>query len=288
MSRYAFLRTRRWVGLALLAVVVAVTCVLLGLWQWDRHSERAAANHLVNTNYAQPVVPLAEVADDRVTADAVWRQVATSGRYVGDQQVVRNRPVDGVRAARVLAVLATEDDRLVVVDRGWLPLGEDELTPPAYPDGEVQLVGRVREAEPADSRVPPAGQVYRIAPQEVVQAALDDETGADLDPVLDGYLLAVSEDPAPTTQLEAFPRPETSPGAHLSYAFQWWVFALGALIGYVILARREAAELALDDPGRPPAPADPPSKASRKTPRRQRRSDADEEDALIDAQLQES
>ncbi len=302
MSRYAFLRTRRWVGLAVLAVVVAVTCVLLGLWQWDRHSERAAANHLIDTNYSQPVAPLTEVAGDAVTADVAWRQVATSGRYVGEQQVVRNRPVGGVRAARVLAVLATDGDRLVVVDRGWLPLGEGELTPPDYPDGEVQLVGRVREAEPADSRVPPAGQVYRIAPEQVVQAALDGEAGPEPGTVLDGYLLAVDEEPAPATPLEAFPRPETSPGSHLSYAFQWWVFALGALVGYVILARREAAEVAPADPGRSSAPADPPApgaartatqetsrkgsqKASKKASRKQRRTDADEEDALIDAQL---
>lgn len=281
MTRYAFLRTRRWVGLAILAVAVSVTCVLLGIWQWDRHSERAAANHVVDTNYAQPVVALEEIADDGVPADAAWRQVATSGRYVGEQLVVRNRPVDGVRAARVLAVLDTADDRLVVVDRGWLPLGEGEFTPPPYPGGEIELVGRVRQAEPGDSRTPPPGQVYRIAPQEVVQAAVDTDTLPDAGSaaVLDGYLLAVNENPAPATELHALPRPETSPGSHLSYAFQWWVFALGALVGYVILARREATEQLVPE-GPPPVPEPP-------TSSRRRRNDAEEEDALIDAQLRD-
>ena len=30
MSRWAFLRTRRWLGMAAIAVVVAAACVLLG------------------------------------------------------------------------------------------------------------------------------------------------------------------------------------------------------------------------------------------------------------------
>ena len=267
MSRWAFLRTRRWLGVAAVAVVVAAACVLLGRWQWDRHEARAAANDLVTTNYDLPAVPLAEVADGAVAADDVWRSVTLEGSYVGDQVTVRNRPVDGSAAARVLALLRTDDGGLVVVDRGWLPLGEGDPVPPAYPAGEVDLVGRVRQAESTDARTAPAGQVYRIHPATVAAAA-----GVADGDLLDGYVLATTEDGAAPAGLRAFPRPQTTPGSHLSYAFQWWVFAVGALVGFVVLARREAAEAA-------PA-AGPP-----RTPRR--RTDADEEDALIDAQLRE-
>lgn len=273
MSRWGFLRTRRWVGVAAIAVVVAVVCVLLGIWQWNRHEDRAAANDLVNTNYDLPPAPLADVADGAVPADAVWRSVELEGSYVGEQVTVRNRPVDGNAAARVLAVLRTEDDdgaRLVVVDRGWLPLGDDAPVPPAYPDGEVTVVGRVREAEAPDARTAPAGQVYRIEPETVAAA-----TGADGGDLLDGYVLATTEDGAAPAGLEPFPRPETTPGSHLSYAFQWWVFAAGALVGFVVLARREAAEGAVPKDA-PRAPRPP-----------RRRTDADEEDALIAAQLKE-
>src|SRR5690625_4421712 len=37
----------------------------------------------------------------------------------------------------------------------------------------------------------------------------------------------------------AFTAIEEHQGPHLSYAFQWWVFAAGALVGLVVLARRE-------------------------------------------------
>ncbi|HLV05804.1 SURF1 family protein [uncultured Georgenia sp.] len=273
MSRYRFLRSGRWVGLAVIAVVVAVTCVLLGLWQWNRHADRAAANDLVDANYDAAPAPLAAVVDDAVPADRVWRSVVVSGRYTGEQVLVRNRPVAGTAAARVLAVLETEDDgRLVVVDRGWLSLEDGDPVPPDYPDGAVEVVGRLRQAEAPDERTAPAGQVYAIDPAAVAAAAGVD--GVEAAELLAGYLLATTENAAPVEGLTAFPRPETTPGSHLSYAFQWWVFACGALVGYVVLARREARELS----GYP---------AERPRLRPRRRSDAEEEDALIDAQLRD-
>ncbi|WP_413450280.1 SURF1 family protein [Georgenia phoenicis] len=274
MSRYRFLLSRRWVGLAAVMLVIAVACVFLGAWQWSRHEERSAANALVNGNYDSAPQRIEEVVEDSVPADLVWRSVVLEGRYTGEQVVVRNRPVDGSAAARVLALLEVEDDdggRYVVVDRGWVPLGEGDPELPAYPSGEVTLQGRLRQAEGTDERTAPEGQVYRIEPETVAEAA-----GVEGGELFDGYLLATAEDGERVAGLSPFPRPDTSPGSHLSYAFQWWVFSLGAIVGYVVLARREAKDLA-GVPERPAAPE--------RAPRR--RSDADEEDALIDAQLQD-
>ncbi|WP_152189877.1 SURF1 family cytochrome oxidase biogenesis protein [Georgenia satyanarayanai] len=272
MSRYRFLLSRRWVGLAAAFLVIAVACVFLGAWQWSRHEDRSAANALVNGNYDSAPQPVAELVEDTVPADLVWRSVVLEGRYTGEQVVVRNRPVDGSPAARVLAVLEVDDGggRLVVVDRGWVPLGEGDPALPDYPAGEVTVEGRLRAAEAPDSRTPPAGQVYRIEPGAV--AAASGVAGGEL---LDGYVMVTSEDGSPANRLAPFPRPDTSPGNHLSYAFQWWVFALGAIVGFVVLARREAAETA----------GVPERAGSERSVRR--RTDADEEDALIDAQLQD-
>src|SRR5690606_11098845 len=131
---------------------------------------------------------------------------------------------------------------------------------------------RLRQAEAPDERTAPAGQVYAIDPAAVAAAAGVD--GVEAAELLAGYLLATTENAAPVEGLTAFPRPETTPGSHLSYAFQWWVFACGALVGYVVLARREARELS----GYP---------AERPRLRPRRRSDAEEEAALIDAQLRD-
>jgi cytochrome oxidase assembly protein ShyY1 len=40
------------------------------------------------------------------------------------------------------------------------------------------------------------------------------------------------------------PRPELDEGPHLSYAVQWFTFGTIALVGFVVLARREARDVA--------------------------------------------
>ena len=91
-------------------------------------------------------------------------------------------------------------------------------------------------------------------------AAADVVTGA--------YGDLAAEDPAPATSPLREPRPALDEGPHLSYALQWVVFAIGALVGFVVLARRtaqdDADDLARADAyaasragdGRPAGPAD--------------------------------
>ena len=99
-------------------------------------------------------------------------------------------------------------------------------------------------------------------------------------PALRGY----GQDTSPAEPLRGYPDPERTLGSHLSYAFQWWFFALAAPVGVAILARREATEDALLsrlDPDDRPAPA----RARTERPARRRGQAEEEEDALIDAQL---
>ncbi len=60
--------------------------------------------------------------------------------------------------------------------------------------------------------------------------------------VYGGYADLVREQPAPRRAPAAIEAPRTSEGPHLAYAFQWFLFACLALGGYVVLARREAAD----------------------------------------------
>lgn len=96
-------------------------------------------------------------------------------------------------------------------------------------------------------------------------------TGDDL--VTAAYGQLVSEDPS-ADALGGFPSPTDDPGPHLSYAIQWILFAVMGFgfIGYVI--RTEIVK-AKEDAGERPV---------RVKKRRDR--DADDEDALLDAQLE--
>ncbi len=314
---------RRAAVLVLVAVALAVTCTFLGRWQWHRHVARDARIAVVQANWAAAPVPLASLAtvDDEPAAADEWRSVTVAGEYLPDATVLlRNRPVEGVPAYHVLVpflVPATDPDEpaepgelvepgvprgaMLVVDRGWIRVGDDGSTAPQVPvppAGTVDLVVRLRLPEPTSDRSAPAGQVQAVDIGQVLAAGYLAPVGHPAsDPsAYRWYAGLVSESPAPATPLGALSAPSTDPGSHLSYAFQWWAFALGGLAAFTWMARRELLEDAATRAGSPsPATTGPPPSATTSPPvgtrpprpRRRRGRDEEAEDALIDAQVRE-
>ncbi len=277
---YRFLLSGRWLGLLALAVVVAVACVVLGSWQWNRREERVARNAEVVANYDRDPVPLAEAVPDPASFPdgGTWTPVAVRGEYLADETIlVRNRNRDGVPGYRVLVPLRTEADEVLLVDRGFVVTGETGERPddvPAPPGGTVEVVTRLRQPEPATDRPAPPGQTLRITPATLLPEVVDDP-GTVL--VTGAYGDLASESPAPSTAPLREPRPALDEGPHLSYALQWVVFALGALVGFVLLARRTAEDDAADAAAARGTPRPPPPS------RRRRPTTEEEEDALLDA-----
>jgi len=273
---------KRAAGLVLLAVVLAVTCGLLGRWQWIRHTDRDAVISGIEANYDARPVPLARLLPEpgAVLPDAdVWRPVTAVGHYDTEHTaLLRNRPVDGENGYQLLVPFVLEDDgsgaaagAVIIVDRGWVPLGPNDRPSvvPAPPSGRVEVVVRLRADEPASPRGAPVGQVQAISTAQVLAAGgIDPATVR----TYGAYGALGSEQPAAPAGVNPLVKPSLDPGSHLSYAFQWWTFALGALIGFSRLGWLELHE---GDPG---APVDA-------TRRRRSPSAEDEEDALIDSQL---
>lgn len=292
--------TRQWVILAVAAVVLAALCLVAGRWQWNRAESRNAEIDLVNANWSAPVVPVDEILGGPgavVPDDDVWQRVELEGEYVTDATVLlRNRPVGGRGGYHVLVPFETRlpgQDIVIVIDRGFVPLGTDGSRPdtvPAPPSGTVTVVASLRADEPASGRDAPPGQVQAISTAQVLAAGPDGAAWAE-GRTVGAYGALRTEEPAPEITLAALPKPDTDPGSHLSYAFQWCIFAIGAIGGYILLWRRERGALrgetvsagdlllASDDL------ADADGVRARRPARGRRPTAEDEEDALIEAQL---
>lgn len=244
---------RRAAVLVLVALAVATTCTLLGRWQWHKHVARDAVLATQNANWAAPPVPLTSLVAAPATAPVAadeWRSVRLTGHYLAASAVLlRNRPVNGQPAYQVLVPFQADGGDVLVVDRGWVPVGNDAQRGgdvPAPPAGTIDLVARLRLPEPDSTRSAPPGQVQNFAPTQVL-AAGHVPTGT---PAYRWYASVVSEQTGPATPLDVLETPSTDPGPYLSYAIQWWVFALGALAAFGWMARREIVD---DLTGRAPA-----------------------------------
>lgn len=288
----------RWTGYALVAVLFAIACAFLSNWQFSRNAERSQELRVVEQNYDATPVPLAEVVPvgSVLDPDDEWLPVELVGTYLADQQLlVRNRPHGGTAAFEVLVPFLTDEGRVVLINRGWVPPGADQAEPdavPAPPAGTVTVQARLRpeEAAPRSGRSAPDGQVPTIN-IGLVAERLPAETADALQPSL--YALMAQEDPAASPTPSALEVPSEDPGPHLSYAIQWILFAIMGFvfIGYIIRTERrhrredredDDAEAASQGSGAPStAPETPPGKARRSG--RRRDPDASEEDALLDA-----
>lgn len=242
---YRFVRSPRWLGFALLCVLVSLACVRLGFWQLSRYESRSASNAHVDRNASAAPVPVDRVLEvgGTVTSSEEWRRVKATGTYdVQHQLVVRQRPLNGQNGFQVLTPLRTQAGPVLVVDRGWVPSGATARTAPdvpAPPSGTVTVVGLVRASEDGalrSSDLPP-GQVRNITVPQIGQLLGQ--------PVYDGYLQLSSEQPAPAQSLTALPLEDDAPSLlNLAYTVQWWIFAGIALAGYGIFVRREARDRA--------------------------------------------
>jgi cytochrome oxidase assembly protein ShyY1 len=279
MQRWRFALEKRWFGYLAVAIVFAIACYFLSQWQFARRDETLAEVAKVDQNYDADPRPLASVLTDKEYFDETqeWTPVEMTGTYlVEDQLLVRSRPYGGRPGFEVLTPLRLDDGSIFIVDRGWVPTGEEQDSPdfvPDAPDGIVTVTARLKPGEPnLPGRSAPAGQVSTINLPTVAELVGGSVyTGA--------YGLLATEDPAPAdARPAAAVKPDRDEGPHLSYAFQWLIFALFGFFGLGYALRTEYRLLNADDPDEIARAEERERKA-----RRRPRSDDEIEDSILDA-----
>ena len=231
------LREPRWAAGLVLACAVAAVCVLLGQWQWDRRADRMERAAPLARNYDAAPRPLAEVLPGAAALPraAEWTPVSVSGEYdAAHLLLARNRPLDKAYGYEVLVPLRTADGRALLVDRGWIPAGQDGRAPdsvPAPPAGQVRVTVRLRPWEAARATTAPPGQVQSVSREAVGQAVPYPLAGA--------YGVLAAEEPPAARAPVPLPRPQRDEGPHLGYTVQWYGFAVTALVVWVVAGRRE-------------------------------------------------
>ncbi|GGQ24587.1 SURF1 family cytochrome oxidase biogenesis protein [Streptomyces roseolilacinus] len=241
---YRFLLSRQWVILTLIALVLIPVMVELGFWQFHRHERRVSQNALIADNLRAEPVPVTELTSPGHTVPRAdyWRRATATGTFdTAHEVVVRRRTnADDRVGMHVLTPLVLDGGRVVLVNRGWVPAGPDQKAypdvPPA-PKGRVTVVGRLM----ADQTTGSSGikDLRGLPPRQVMLINSGQQAERLGRPVLGGYLELTEPAPAGGSP-EPIPDPDhESIGAHMAYAVQWWLFAAGVPVGWVVLVRRE-------------------------------------------------
>lgn len=132
-------------AVALLAAFVGF--IALGVWQWQRMGWKDALIARVEARvHADPVPPPPRSRWAAITARSdEYRRVRLSGRFLPVPET-RTQAVTALGAGWwLLAPFRTDDDEIVLVNRGFVPTDGEAAPPPA---GAVEIEGLLRIAEP--------------------------------------------------------------------------------------------------------------------------------------------
>jgi len=224
-----------------LFVAVLLAMLSLGRWQLQRADEKIALAHSAEVARAQAPVALDSI-DDMEMAVRAHRRVAVSGRWDGTQQVLwDNRAHAGQAGFEVLAPLVLDNRRLILVNRGWVPLGagrQHELLPnvelPEKVDqGRVSVTGLLSFPSKGFASGEALGQsgpwprlLQYFDPDALGNAYGKSVVAAMLQPEsLDaGYRLVPNWQPA-----------ASGPEKHYGYAFQWFAMAVALSIIFIVV-----------------------------------------------------
>ena len=233
---YKFLLRPKWIAFHVLIVALVTIMLMLANWQLDRHHQRVAFNKTLIERIDAPTQPIAQVlADFPAASDAEWRSVVVKGQYLQDHDLqIVNVSQGGRPGFDPVTPLQMSDGRLILINRGFIPLGATVQEAPA---GIVTLQGRLRASSVKRlGAISDAASGVLTEVQRIDIARLQPQMPS---PLVNVYLEMQSSSPADDATLSRIAEPSFSNGSHLGYVGQWMLFSLCALGGWFAIVRRE-------------------------------------------------
>jgi surfeit locus 1 family protein len=234
LARRRFAPALRWTLLAALGVALFVS---LGRWQLHRAEEkRALFAGFAAGSGAAVMLP------ENFRPVERYRRVTASGRYDSSRQfLLDNMTRDGVPGFHVLTPLVQYDSRVVLVDRGFVPLtgSRSDLPDLRVGEGQRTVTGR------ADN-LPQAAVTLAAAPASgwprIISFPRMPEVAEALSAQVYPQVVLLDAD-QPDGYLRDWRPPGMAPDRHVAYAVQWFGLAATVLVTWVVLSfkARESA-----------------------------------------------
>lgn len=233
------LRRPPWWAIALTAAGM-ILFVRLGFWQLHRAAFKEALLQHYAAAASEPVQDFSAVAN--IAPGDGFPRVKVRGRYLADRLYLLDNPNHDQRGgAEVFAPLAVAgESRLLLVDEGFLSADSNgrTLKPPPLPTGEVTLQGIYVPPPPIGFEM--GGNALATQthwPKNSIYLDLT-QVASDLAHSLYPRVLALDPDPASIyVRVHKLDFSSMPPARHRAYAFQWFAFALAALVILLVVNR---------------------------------------------------
>ncbi len=232
----------------LISMPILVLSLTLGTWQLERREWKRDILDRMAMNQAAAPISLEELLKGDPLRHEYGR-VKVAGTFEHDKEFhLAARSLKNKVGLQVVTPLKTDDGRVVLFDRGWIP--SEKKDPPKRAEGQiagrVELTGVVRRSQVrrqyAPENVPDKNVWFHVDVPLMRQLA-----GAPRDPKLDTFFFDADAAPNPggvpvggQTRLDI-------PNDHMQYAITWFLIAL-AMIGVYLAYHWENGRLDVAGP----------------------------------------
>lgn len=237
----SWLRRPKWWSV-LLTLVGALLFVRLGVWQLHRADYKDGLLRRYAAAAAAPVQRFDDVVD-HLPPDT-YPRVRVHGHYLAGRVYLLDNPMHDERGGiEVYAPFLPDGHRrLLLVDLGFLPgNGSGRMPlPPPLPDGPTTLQG-LYQPSPGHGLEMGGNALARQSrwPKSTIYLDMK-QVAADLRHVLFPRLLVLDPDPAIAyVRRHRLDFGAMTPARHRAYAFQWFTFAVVAVVIFLVLHRRK-------------------------------------------------
>lgn len=231
----------------LFTVPALMVLIGLGAWQIERLNWK---NALVDTFDARMALPPVAAPLSIESMDAWrYRRVELVGVYQHQKEILMTgRPFEGTAGFHVLTPFLLRDNRIIIVNRGWVPekLRASKDRPETLIEGLVTVQGIIREDKRRGSFVPdnePRNEVWLYVDTDQMASHRD------IVPVAPYYVDAIRAEGPYQLPIGASTEIKVR-NEHLQYAVTWFLLAGTLLVIYVIYHFRRPE----DEPGNGPDP----------------------------------
>ncbi len=217
-------------------ITLILLCIMIWLafWQLDRADYKNNIQTLIENKQDTPAISIFNIAKDE--NDWLYQPVFATGKFDNDHNIYLDNQVHNMTAGySIFTPLLLSDNKAILVNRGWLPLGKSRATPP-----DISIDDRMRRINGLTTHPPSSGIIlssnanifanWPVVLQYIDIAQIEKEIGYKLLPVI----LTMNNEKQ--TTLKPLPiKINMRAEKHTAYAFQWFALSLTLLIIYIVV-----------------------------------------------------
>ncbi len=217
-------------------VTLILLCVMtwLAFWQLDRAEYKNNIQTQIENKQGTSAISIFNLADEE--KNWLYQPVFATGKFDNDHNIYLDNQVhDMVAGYSIFTPLLLSDNKAVLVNRGWLPLGKSRATLP-----DVSIDARMRRISGLATNPPSSGLIlssdvnffenWPTVLQYINLMQIEKEIGYKLIPII----LTMNNEKQ--TTLKPLPiKINMRAEKHTAYAFQWFGLSLALLTIYFVV-----------------------------------------------------